>query len=70
MISLGRDLVDEHLVRLHIDASAALGIIGRRGVGRVRHLEVGSLWIQEQQLKRVIGTLKVPGLENPADLLT
>ena len=54
LISLGRDLGIGHLVRLHIDALAALGIIEQRGVGRVRHLEVESLWIQEQQLKRVI----------------
>ena len=70
LISLGRDLGIEYLIRLHIDASAALGIIERRGVGRVRHLEVGSLWIQEQQLKRIVEMLKVPGLENPADLVT
>ena len=70
LISLGRDLGIEYLIRLHIDASAALGIIERRGVGRVRHLEVGSLWIQEQQLKKIIEMLKVPGLENPADLVT
>ena len=38
LISLGRDLGIEYLIRLHIDASAALGIIERRGVGRVRHL--------------------------------
>ena len=57
-------------MRLHIDASTALGIIGRRGVGRVRHLEVGSVWIQEQQLKRIVDMFKVPALENPADLIT
>ena len=62
LISLGRDLGIEHLVHLHIDASAALGIIERRGVGRVRHLEVGSLCIQWQQLKRIIEMLRVPGL--------
>ena len=60
----------EFLIRLRIDTSAALGIIERRGVGRVRHLEVGSLWIQEQQLKKIIEMLKDPGLENPADLVT
>ena len=49
LVSLGRDLGIEVLIRLHVDASAALGIVERRGVGRVRHLDVGSLWIQEQQ---------------------
>ena len=48
LISLAWDLGMGFLVRLHVDASAALGIIERRGVGRVRHLDVGSFWIQEQ----------------------
>ena len=35
LVSLGRDLGIEVLIRLHVDASAALGIVERRGVGRV-----------------------------------
>ena len=58
-------------VRLHIGSAAAvLGIIERRGVGCVRHLDVGTLWLQEQQLRKVIELRKVAGLENPNDLLT
>ena len=41
LISLSADLGLQFKVRLHIDAAAALGIIERRGVGRVRHLDVG-----------------------------
>ena len=43
LTSLARDLGMEFLVRLHVGASAALGIIERRGVARVRHLDIGSL---------------------------
>ena len=57
-------------MRLHIDASAALGILQRQGVGRVRHLDVGVLWLQEQQLKQMIDLTKVAGTKNPADLMT
>ena len=60
----------EFLVSLHVDASAALGIIERRGVGRVRHLDVGSLWIKEQQFKRIIELKTVAGFLSPWDLLT
>ena len=63
LISLARDLGMEFLVRLHVDASAALGIVERRGVGRVRHLDVGSPWIQQQQLKRIIALKHVAGLK-------
>jgi hypothetical protein len=70
LISLSADLGLRFKVRLHIDAAAALGIIERRGVGRVRHLDVGTLWLQEQQLRKVVELKKVAGLENPSDLLT
>ena len=70
LISLAQDIGLQLTVRLHVDASAALGIIERRGVGRVRHLDVGTLWLQEQQLRRVLELHKVEGLRNPGDLLT
>ena len=70
MVSLAADLGLRLKVRLHIDAAAALGILERQGVGRVRHLDIGILWLQEQQLRRVIEMTKVPGTRNPADLMT
>lgn len=57
-------------VRLHVDAAAALGILERQGVGRVRHLDIGILWLQEQQLRRIVELAKVLGTNNPADLMT
>ena len=68
IVSLGKDLGIDVGVRLHLDAAAALGILERRGVGRVRHLDVASLWLQEKELRRIIEMHKVSGLENPADL--
>ena len=70
LISLAQDLGLSLLVRLHVDASAAPGIIERRGVGRVRHLDVGALWLQEQALRRAVEFVKVKGTSNPADLMT
>ena len=70
MVSLAHDLGILIRVRLHIDASVALGILERKGVGRVRHLDVGSLWLQEQQLRNIIEMCKVHGLRNPGDLMT
>ena len=34
------------------DASAALGIIGRRGLGKFRHIDTSHLWIQETAAKK------------------
>ena len=40
LVSLGEDMRIFFGVRLHIDAAAALGILERTGVGRVRHLHI------------------------------
>ena len=52
------------------DASAALGIIHRRGLDKTRHLEVGHLWVQEVAATRAVQFGKVPGPHNPAGMLT
>jgi hypothetical protein len=68
--SLAVDLGCEVKVRVHADSAAAIGICKRSGIGRVRHLAVGQLWIQEKVRSGEITLLKVLGTENPADLLT
>ena len=50
LISLPSDMGLNFKVRLLIAAAATLGIIERRGVGCVGHLDVGPLWLQEQQV--------------------
>ena len=52
------------------DASAALGIIHRKGLGKTRHIETGHLWIQEIAAKERLKFKKVLGKDNPADLVT
>ena len=49
------------------DASAALGIIGRTGLGKMRHVDTSYLWLPQQSIKDKIIFNKVPGTENPAD---
>ena len=52
------------------DASAAIGIGNRLGVGKVRHIEVTQLWLQEKVGRREIVIEKVPTGANLADALT
>ena len=52
------------------DASAAVGIAKREGVGRTRHLETSALWIQQKEWEKRIVIQKVAGKENPADIMT
>ncbi len=68
--TLLRDLGIDCEAKLVLDASAALGILQRQGVGRVRHLDVGALWLQEKEAQRKIKLGKVKGEKNPADLGT
>ena len=69
-VALADDLGINLRVRLHIDAAAAMGILERQGVGCVRHLDIGVLRLQKHQPRRVVELTKVPGMENPADLMT
>ena len=66
-----RDLgLDEIPLQVHTDSAAAIGIASRTGLGKLRHLQVHLLWVQQHVRNKVFKLLKVPGKENPADLLT
>ena len=47
-LTLVEELGSESTARVHVDASAAKGIIERRGLDKVRHIDVNVLWLQEQ----------------------
>ena len=55
---------------VHADASAAKSIASRRGLGKVRHIEVNQLWLQEKVNNGTVEVEKVDGRVNLADLLT
>ena len=68
--SIAHDLGFDFQLRVHSDAAAAIGIARRRGLGRIRHLDVEDLWIQDQVKRKTVELVKVHGPENPADALT
>ena len=55
---------------LESDATAAIGIVDREGLGKVRHLDVADLWVPSTQKSCDIASKKVLGKENPSDALT
>ena len=57
-------------IRVKTDAAAAKGIATRRGMGKVRHIEVNQLWVQEKVANGELKIEKCSGLENAADHLT
>ena len=57
-------------VELWSDSSAARGLASRKGVGKMRHLEVRHLWLQAEVSGQRVLLRRVAGEANPADLLT
>ena len=70
VIALLKDVGYEPKCAVHLDVSAALGIISRTGLVKVRHLYVSHLWIQEIAARKTMSYDKVVGSQNPADIFT
>ena len=73
LISLAQELGFEGLenvVQLGTDSSAAKSFVMRRGLGRMRHLEIRDLWLQREVREGRVIVEKISGVENPADLMT
>ena len=47
-----------------------MGIVQRRGLNKLRHVELDVLWIQEQQARRRHTLQTFPGTQNPPDMMT
>ena len=69
-VELSADPVDQPEIELCIDASAAIGIASRRGLGRQRHIELNELWLQDQVARGRVSVRKVDGRANFSDSLT
>ena len=57
-------------LRLWTDSTASKGICARQGLGKVRHLDVQDLWIQQRIRNGDFELYKIPGERNPGDLFT
>jgi hypothetical protein len=68
--SLLKDLGIDVPIRVWTDSSAAIGICSRQGLGKLRHLDTHTLWIQQAVRSKRIALKKVRGDQNPADLFT
>ena len=67
---LGKDWGFEWECQVHVDSAAAIGTSNRKGNGKLRHVKVGVLWIQERLEDKDISMKKVWGKHNPADAMT
>ena len=68
--ALLKDLGLDMPLRMWTDSSAAIGICSRQGLGKLRHIDTHTLWVQQAVRSKRLEIKKVLGEENPADLLT
>ena len=68
MTELGFEV--QHELQLHTDSSAAKSFVSRKGLGKMKHLEIRDLWLQREVALGKVTVNKVDGLKNPADLMT
>ena len=55
---------------LHTDSTAARAMALRSGPGRVKHVDLKMMFIQEFVKAKIVEVRKIGTLHNPADLLT
>ena len=73
IVSVAKEMGFQKLVanmKLGTDSSAAKSFVCRRGLGKMRHIEIRDLWLQQEVRKGTVIVQKIPGDRNPADLMT
>ena len=68
MREIGFDPYDH--IQLFTDSSPAKSFVSRKGLGKMKHLEIRDLWLQREVGLGKVVVNKVDGLRNPADLMT
>ena len=70
MIAIMREFDIECDLTVKSDAIAAIGIVKRQGLGRVRHLAVADLWVQQRSKEGEVNYCKLDGKRNTSDIMT
>ena len=65
-----KDFQHNASVVLKSDATAAIGICRREGLGRIRQLATADLWVQQLVRRGRVKLEKWPGTQNPSDMGT
>ena len=70
ILNMLKDLGEAKKGIVYADSSAALAIADRKGSGKLRHINIRMLWIQEKEKRGEVELRKSRGEVNPADLMT
>ena len=57
--AMAQDYGHEKTIRLYADANATLGNVHRKGLGKVRHIDTNTLWVQQAACTKRIQYAKV-----------
>ena len=68
--AMAADLGEELAVRVWTDSTAGRAVAGRKGLGKLRHLETKYLWVQDLVRSGRLEVRRVSGERNLADHLT
>ena len=55
---------------MSVDASAAIGIARKKGLGKIRRIETQALWVQDVMHSKCLNLEHVPGKDNPSGVQT
>jgi hypothetical protein len=69
-LAVAKDLGVELSLEVFVDSTAAQSISCRAGLGRTKHVDVKYLWVQQATQGGMFVVKRVPGEQNPADILT
>ena len=67
---MAEELLEPHAVHLLGDSSANHGIAHRSGTGKVKHLSIRQLWLQERVMMGDLTFTNIPRLKNLSDVMT
>ena len=70
MIAMAKDMKQDLKLVIETDSSSAKAMGSRRGLGKVRHIELCELWLQDQVARGRIIVNKIRGDDNFSDSLT
>ena len=70
IINMIQDLGRQMTGVVYADSSAALAIADRKGSGKLRHINIRMLWLQEKEARGEVELRKIKGAVNTADLRT
>ena len=68
--SLMEDFGEKTRMQLVVDATAAMAMLSREGLGRAKHIDTQCFWVQEKVKSRDFEIVKVASAKNPSDLFT